>query len=282
MKLSEQAELIAQGGANFCCAMHFCPFIIQLGVPGLPHRHVKGLTWYDESMFESFGPMIPPSIAHPNNPLALKSELQTLNTMSATKATASAAKQAARFQVNSAKARTVDIVSNANTQKYTVQPTGIWARINRWLAVDPNRSTGVPLNAQFRNPPPGALDPASYDDPVTLPAADIAENPYWKRDVRRRYPQLSTVTQSDVVGLLTVGSQAEPKRELIGDAGQKQLIAVKEEGEKGLAAFFEKEKGVGGSVLGPGGLPPFPTPLNTARDGTRNYRLLQDQSYGEQ
>ena len=67
-----------------------------------------------------------------------------------------------------------------------------------------------------------------------MPAGDIAENPYWKRDVRRSYPKLSVVKQPDVVGLLTVGSAAAPKDTLqIGDAGNKQMGTVKEEGEKG-------------------------------------------------
>ena len=72
----------------------------------------------------------------------------------------------------------------------------------------------MPLNPQFRNPPPGAQDPNAYDDPVTLPAADLADNPYWRRDVRRRYPRLSTVTQADVVGLLEVGSKVNPRVEV--------------------------------------------------------------------
>jgi hypothetical protein len=139
----------------------------------------------------------------------------------------------------------------------------------------------VPLNPQFRNPPPGALDPNSYDDPVTVPAADIAENPYWKRDVRRRYPKLSTVTQGDVVALLSVGSKAAPKDEVLqlGDAGAKQLVAVKEEGEKGgLAVFLAKETGVGSSVLGAGGLPPMPP----TAVGAKTYGLIgaNEQSYG--
>ena len=33
-------------------------------------------------------------------------------------------------------------------------------------------------------------------------ASDPAQNPYWKRDVRRVYPQLSVVTQSELSGLL--------------------------------------------------------------------------------
>jgi hypothetical protein len=135
------------------------------------------------------------------------------------------------------------------------------------------------MNPQFRNPPPGGQDPNGYDDPVTIPAADLADNPYWKRDVRRQYPQLSTVTQGDVVALLSVGSKASPKDEVLqlGDAGKKQLVAVKEEGEKGgLSMFFEKQKGVSASVLGEGGLPPMPpSPM-----GAKPYTLMRDQSYG--
>lgn len=140
------------------------------------------------------------------------------------------------------------------------------------------------MNPQFRNPPPGALDPSSYDDPVTIPAGDIADNPYWKRDVRRRYARPSVVSQGSVVALLSVGSKAAPREDVlqIGDAGHKQLVEVREEGEKGLAAFFEKEKGVGKSVLGPNGLPPLPSGLNITADGKKSYEILKDQSYGEE
>lgn len=164
-------------------------------------------------------------------------------------------------------------------QKYTVQPTGIWARINKIFAVDWRRSTGVPMNPQFRNPPPGALDGTTYDDPVTLPAADLAENPYWKRDVRRNYPQLSTVTQGDVVALLSVGSKANPREDVlqVGDAGAKQLVQVKQEGEKGgLSVFLEQQKALGANVLGEGGMPPLPP----TAVGAKPYTLMKDQSYG--
>ncbi|KAK6440125.1 hypothetical protein LTR95_003644 [Oleoguttula sp. CCFEE 5521] len=149
---------------------------------------------------------------------------------------------------------------DAQWKKYTVQPTGIYARINNFFAIDSKRSTGIPMNPQFRNPTPGGNDPALYDDKVTVPAGDIAENPYWKRDVRRQYPQLSVVRQPDVVALLSVGSAAAPKEDVlqIGDAGSKQLVALKEEGERGLSAFFEKEKGMARGVLGSDGLPPKP------------------------
>lgn len=143
------------------------------------------------------------------------------------------------------------------------------------------RSTGVPLNPQFRNPPPGGNDPKAYDDPTTVPAADIAGNPYWQRDTRRSYPKLSVVNQSDVVGLLSVGSAAAPKEEVlqIGDAGKKQLVEVKEEGEKGLSAFFEKDTKALARVLGPDGLPPFPPSRHPTK---KQYHVLDEdqQAYG--
>jgi hypothetical protein len=67
--------------------------------------------------------------------------------------------------------------------------------------------------------------------------------------------------QADVVGLLTVGSEANPGPKLLrGEEGSKQLMAVKDEGSKGLSAYFEKEKAVG-SILGADGLPPMPVPF---------------------
>ncbi|RPB10513.1 21 kDa subunit of NADH dehydrogenase [Morchella conica CCBAS932] len=144
-------------------------------------------------------------------------------------------------------------------KKYTVGSVGIWEKIRRFLAVDPERSSGIPLNQHFRNPAPASVPASDYTDPVTVPAADIAENPYWKRDTRRDYPQLSTLRQSDIAGLLTVGSVANP-RIGTGAEGEKQLATIKEDSAKGvLSLAFEK----GGAksiseVLGAGGLPPLP------------------------
>lgn len=169
-------------------------------------------------------------------------------------------------------------------QKYTVQSTGVWERIRRVLAVDPNRSNGVPLNPQFRNPPPGANPPGAYDDPVSVPAGDIADNAYYKRDIRRNYPRLSVVNQTDVVGLLSVGSKANPKDDVlqIGDAGVKQLVQVKQEGEeKGLATFIEKNKEGTKSIFGRDGLPPFPSGMNrSSSNGVRKYAMDADRAEG--
>ncbi|KAJ5099220.1 hypothetical protein N7532_006221 [Penicillium argentinense] len=170
-------------------------------------------------------------------------------------------------------------------QKYTLQSTGFWEFVRRTLAVDPNRSTGVPLNSQYRLPTPGSIPPLAYDDPVTVPAGDIADNPYWKRDVRRNYPKLSTVTQADAVGLLTVGSQAAPKDDVlqIGEAGEKQIAEVKEQGQdRGLSAFFEKDKSTVVSVLGANGLPPTPANLNTVpKENQSKYDLDSEHGYPE-
>jgi hypothetical protein len=132
------------------------------------------------------------------------------------------------------------------------------------MAIDPERSSGVPLNPTFRNPPPGSNDPLQYDDPVTLPAGDIADNPYWKRDSRRSYPRLSVVNQASFASLITVGSVAAPKVELIGEAGEKALVAAKEEGETGLAKALEKApKDVTKDVF-IDGLPPLPSGTSLA------------------
>lgn len=149
--------------------------------------------------------------------------------------------------------------------------------MRRLFAVDPDRSNGVPVK-HFRNPPPGGLDPNSYDEAVTAPAADIADNPYWKRDMRRSYPTLSAVTQRDAVGLLTMGSAANPSPNLLaGEEGAKQLVAVKHEGEKGLAAYFASEKSA--SVLDASGLPP--TPPAFGKTDKVKYEIGQT-AYGEE
>jgi hypothetical protein len=86
------------------------------------------------------------------------------------------------------------------------------------------------------------------------------------------------VNQADAVGLLTVGSQAAPKDEIlkIGEAGEKQLVFVKQEGEeRGLAGLFEKDKAGIKGVLGADGLPPLPANLNSAS----KYQIDNDHGY---
>jgi hypothetical protein len=120
----------------------------------------------------------------------------------------------------------------------------------------------------------------SYTDPTTIPSADIAENPYFGRDVRRAYPKLSVVSQRDVVGLLAMGNAKEPKKELIGEAGQKELVAVGEQGEKGLSAYLKESKRDVKMFLDQDGLPPLPSGLSLKKDHDK-YEL-GEQSYPEE
>ncbi|KAI7191191.1 hypothetical protein KC316_g6896, partial [Hortaea werneckii] len=67
---------------------------------------------------------------------------------------------------------------------------------------------------------------------------------------------------------------AAPKDTLqIGDAGNKQMVTVKEEGEKGLAQFFEKEKSAFKGVLGPNGMPPMPP---SRHQTSKRYTMLEE------
>jgi len=143
----------------------------------------------------------------------------------------------------------------------------------------------VPLNPYYRNPTPGALNPLSYTDPITLPAGDIADNPYWKRDSRRNHPRLSVVAQSDVAALLTVGSAAHAKVELIGEKGSRALVEATE-GQGGVAAVLEKlgpEGAKSESVMFVDGLPPTPSgqSLKAGEWKVYGYELIEheDQSY---
>lgn len=129
------------------------------------------------------------------------------------------------------------------------------------------------------------MPPLEYDDPVTVPAGDIADNPYWKRDSRRNYPKLSFVTQADAVALLGVGSAASPKQELIGEAGEKALVSAKGEGvEGGLARYFETKGPASAKDLLVNGLPPLPSGIAQKTDGSgawevRPYELVEEQTY---
>jgi hypothetical protein len=145
----------------------------------------------------------------------------------------------------------------------------------------------VPLNPYNRNPAPGNNPPLEYDDPVTFPAGDIADNPYWKRDHRRNYPRLSVVGQAQQVALLTVGSAAAPRVELIGEEGSKALVAAEESGKTGGVAAYLEESGVEAAkrVLElTGGLPPLPSGQSLASGewDVHKYGIRDEQSYSEE
>jgi len=79
-----------------------------------------------------------------------------------------------------------------------------------------------------------------------------------------------------------VGSRSAPKKELIGEAGTKELVQVKKDGEMGLASYF-KNSGKKGTlaVLGKDGLPPLPSGMNL-KAGADKYNLTAENAYPEQ
>lgn len=92
------------------------------------------------------------------------------------------------------------------------------------------------------------------------------------------------MNQADVVSLLTVGSEAQPKVDLIGEAGEKQLVAAKQEGETiGLAKFLEKSPKDVAKDMFVNGMPPLPSgqSLKNGEWAVHKYGLTEEQSYGE-
>lgn len=84
-----------------------------------------------------------------------------------------------------------------------------------------------------------------------------------------------------MVGLLTVGSKAAPKQELIGDAGSKALVAAGDAGEKGIASFMRENKGVAfKDIMGADGLPPLPS-ARASKERSR-YERADENAYPEQ
>ena len=101
-----------------------------------------------------------------------------------------------------------------------------------------------------------ASRPEEYVEPMTSPAADLAENPYWKRDTRRDYPRTLVYSQPYIAGLLSYGNAAAP-RIAAGETGTKALAEVKS-GKLELTSVLQSAD-VGKMVLQRnGGLPPLP------------------------
>ncbi|KAK9454824.1 hypothetical protein V1511DRAFT_369069 [Dipodascopsis uninucleata] len=147
-------------------------------------------------------------------------------------------------------------------KKYTLRSKGIWEKIRKLLVLVPNRSTGNPLVPYYRVPSTGSRPEAkTYTDPSTIPASDIADNQYFKRDVRRSYSRLHLFGQSEIGGLLLYGSAANPRIAKGGD-GQRALTTVKEGGIELTNALKAVSTDVlKGQVLDKNGLPPFGAPL---------------------
>jgi hypothetical protein len=121
-----------------------------------------------------------------------------------------------------------------------------------------------------------ASRPEEYIEPLTSPAADLAENPYWKRDTRRDYPRTLVYSQPYIAGLLLYGNAAAP-RIAAGETGTKALAEVTS-GQLELTTVLASSD-VGKEVLARnGGLPPLP---GTGRGRTGwKFRLNEEYEQG--
>ncbi len=106
--------------------------------------------------------------------------------------------------------------------KLTLEPKGIWRRIKNLFAIDPHRSSGIPINAKYRNPAPGSITKPYHEAPQ-LPSSDIAGNQYYQRDVRRAYALPSAFDQARITSLLAAPAAAEG----VG-GGETALVATKD------------------------------------------------------
>ncbi|KAF9650858.1 NADH dehydrogenase 21 kDa subunit [Thelephora ganbajun] len=88
----------------------------------------------------------------------------------------------------------------ADSTLYHASPKGFWKKFRDATVVNPEISSGLPIPSLNRYPQPGSR-PEKYSTPATK-ASDPAENPYWKRDVRRAFPKLSVVTQPELSAFL--------------------------------------------------------------------------------
>ncbi|KAG6900537.1 hypothetical protein C0993_009114 [Termitomyces sp. T159_Od127] len=95
----------------------------------------------------------------------------------------------------------------AESTLYHLSPQGFWKKFRDAVVVNPEISSGLPIASLHRRPPPGSR-PERYNTPATK-ASDPAQNPYWKRDVRRAYPQLSVITQAELSSLLIEHSPSQ-------------------------------------------------------------------------
>ncbi|KAF8507468.1 NADH dehydrogenase 21 kDa subunit [Hysterangium stoloniferum] len=114
---------------------------------------------------------------------------------------------------------------------YHVAPQGFWKKFRDAIVVNPEISSGLPIVTLHRNPQPGSR-PELYATPATK-ASDPAQNPYWKRDVRRAYPRRSVITQAqlsqfllqspDVQGL---SSLASPESKLVENTADSTAVTA--------------------------------------------------------
>jgi len=153
---------------------------------------------------------------------------------------------------------------------YHLSPKGFWKKFRDAVVVNPEISSGLPIQGVQRYPQPGSR-PERYSTPATK-ASDPAQNPYWKRDVRRAYPRLSVVSQSELSSLMLEHSQAPSVAAPGGSASVPAASAAPQELTAAIATISS-----GRAIYSESNLPPkLPTPFKRWR-ATRTEDAPHDQ-----
>ncbi|KAJ2781026.1 hypothetical protein H4R18_003120 [Coemansia javaensis] len=130
-----------------------------------------------------------------------------------------------------------------------------WQAVGRRVWLRDYKDSMIPRTT-FRTPAPASQPP--YQSPVTAASA-IANNPYYKRDVRRNYPRTEVYTQADVGSLLLLahGPKDTPQQLEGGtapDAAAKD-VATRDAAAKDVVEALEK---LGQPLYSAACMPPVP------------------------
>ncbi|KAF9135879.1 hypothetical protein BGW39_010694 [Mortierella sp. 14UC] len=126
--------------------------------------------------------------------------------------------------------------------------SAFWNVVRKALTVNPKTSTGMPDPRIYRQPSPsGRPKPMIPDDPW---ANDIAENPYYGRDLRRNYPRLAVYSQEEVAGLIAA------KEGIQIESGKASLVKTGDGEDK--VELTEILKNAKKELYSPSNLPPTP------------------------
>ncbi|KAL4402805.1 hypothetical protein ACI68E_000579 [Malassezia pachydermatis] len=106
---------------------------------------------------------------------------------------------------------------------YTEGRTPFWRKVRDILSVNPDISSGLPLPLLNRYPQPASRP--EKPAPVPSKASDIAQNLYYDRDFRRKYPQTEVITQQYLTELL-LASPNEDGTKSLPQPGSEQTTAL--------------------------------------------------------
>ncbi|KAL1922925.1 uncharacterized protein VTP21DRAFT_9301 [Calcarisporiella thermophila] len=112
---------------------------------------------------------------------------------------------------------------------------GFWRLVKKLFTVNPEVSDGVYVR-EFRRPAPGS--PINKYEMLKTKNSDVADNYYFKRDMRRAFPREAIYSQQEVAGLLLAahaGSLPAPS-----EASGETSVTARTEGNAALTEALAK------------------------------------------